>query len=106
MIQHGADLSLKDKQNHTAFSVCLNMDNAPLLEFLKDKVSLNKEPELLFAFNNKIFNVEYQRILEQLIQNDPPTMETINCLDEHGLTPFLSYIKAFTTNSDQLLVQI
>ncbi len=64
MISNNADLSLKDKKEHTAFSVCLKNDNAPLLEFLKDKVSLNKEPELLFAFKDKIFNVEYQRILE------------------------------------------
>ncbi len=92
LIQNGADLSLKDKSNHTAFSICLEKDNAPLLEFLKDKVSLNKEPDLLFAFKNKIFNVEYQRILEQLFANDPPTVETLNCLDPAGLTPFLAFI--------------
>lgn len=67
LIQSNADLSLKDKKEKTAFSVCLQMDNAPLLEFLKDKVSLNKEPELLFAFKDKIFNVEYQHILQSLI---------------------------------------
>ena len=82
------------------------MDNAPLLEFLKDKVSLNKDPELLFAFKDKIFNVEYQHILESLIKNDPPTKETMNCLDANGLTPFLAYIKSFTTLHDQLLVTI
>jgi hypothetical protein len=82
------------------------MDNAPLLEFLKDKVSLNKEPELLFAFKDKIFNVEYQHILQSLIKNDPPTKETMNTLDAHGLTPFLAYIKSFTSQHDQLLVQI
>lgn len=96
LIQNGADLSLKNKDNHTAFSLCLQMDNAPLLEFLKDKVSLNKEPDLLFAFNEKIFNVEYQHILESLIKNDPPTKETMNILDPNGLTPFLAYIKSFT----------
>ncbi len=59
LIQHEADLSLKDKEEKTPFSVCLDKDNAPLLEFLKDKVSINKTPELLFAFKDKIFNVEY-----------------------------------------------
>ena len=76
------------------------MDNAPLLEFLKDKVSLNKDPELLFAFKDKIFNVEYQHILESLIKNDPPTKETMNCLDTLGHTPFLAYIKSFTQMHD------
>ena len=84
MIQHGADLSLKDKQEKTPFSLCLDRDNAPLLEFLKDKVSINKTPELFFAFKDKIFNVEYQQILESLLKNDPPTKETINCLDALG----------------------
>lgn len=106
LISNNADLSLKDKKEHTAFSVCLKNDNAPLLEFLKDKVSLNREPELLFAFKDKIFNVEYQHILEQLIKNDPPTKETINCLDAQGLTPFLAYVQSFTKNYDPLLVII
>jgi hypothetical protein len=106
LIQNNADLSLKDKLERTPFSLCLQMDNAPLLEFLKDKVSLNKDPELLFAFKDKIFNVEYQHILESLIKNDAPTKETLNCLDANGLTPFLAYIKAFTTNHDGLLVTI
>ena len=97
LIQNNADLSLKDKLERTPFSLCMQMDNAPLLEFLKDKVSLNKDPELLFAFKDKIFNVEYQHILESLIKNDPPTKETMNCLDTNGLTPFLAYIKSFTT---------
>ena len=81
LIQNGADLSLKDKAENTPFSICLDGDNAPLLEFLKDKVSINKTPELLFAFKDKIFNVEYQNILQQLFKNDPPTKETMNCLD-------------------------
>lgn len=85
-------MSLKDKLNRTAFSVCLDNDNAPLLEFLKDKVSINKDPGLFFAFENKIFNVEYQKILESLVQNDLPLPETINALDANGMTPFLAYI--------------
>jgi ankyrin repeat protein len=106
LIQNNADLSLKDKEEKTPFSVCLDRDNAPLLEFLKDKVSINKTPELLFAFKDKIFNVEYQHILESLLKNDPPTPETINCLDQSGLTPFLAFIRSFTTNHDKLFVTI
>lgn len=95
LIQYGADLTIKDNQKRTPFTICLDADNAPLLEFLKDKVSINKEPDLFFSFNSKIFNVHYQKILERLILNDPPSKETINCLDEEGLTPFLRYIKQF-----------
>lgn len=59
MIQNGADLTMKDNHKKTPFSVCLDNDNAGLLEFLQDKVSINNEPELLFAFKDKIFNVAY-----------------------------------------------
>jgi hypothetical protein len=106
LISNGAELSAKDKEHRTPFAVCLERDNAPLLEFLKDKVSINNEPELFFAFKNKIFNVEYQRILEQLLQNEAPTKETINFLDKNGLTPFLAYVEAFCQHHDQLLTTI
>ena len=106
LIQNGANLSIKDKAHRTAFSVCLERDNAPLLEFLKDKVSINNEPELFFAFKDKIFNVEYQQILESLIKNEPPTKETINTLDENGKTPFLVYIQSFTAKHDEMLTNI
>jgi S-adenosylmethionine:tRNA-ribosyltransferase-isomerase (queuine synthetase) len=94
---------LKDKRNKTAFTICLQQDNAPLLEFLKDKVSINNEPELLFAFEDKILNVEYQRILESLIQNELPTPKTMNYLNSEGYTPFLAYVDSFTRNHDKLL---
>jgi hypothetical protein len=106
LIQNGADLSLKDKSESTPFSICLDKDNAPLLEFLKDKVSINKTPELLFAFKDKIFNVEYQTILQQLFKNDPPTKETMNCLDQSGMTPFLAFVRSFSHHHDNLLVTI
>jgi len=84
---------MKDNQKKTPFTICLEKDNAPLLEILKDRVSINKEPELLFAFKDKIFNIEYQKILERLILNDPPLKETINTLDNEGFTPFLRFVK-------------
>ena len=106
LIAKGADLSLKDKQEQTAFSVCLDRDNAPLLEFLKDKVSINREPQLFFAFRDKLFNVEYQQILQSLLKNEAPTKETINCLDGNGLTPFLAYIQSFERSHDGILITI
>lgn len=82
LIQHNADLTIKDNMKRTPFTICLDSDNAPLLEFLKDKVSINKEPDLFFAFKDKIFNVAYQKILERLMLNDPPTSDTINTYDD------------------------
>ena len=98
LIQFGADLTAKDNLKRTPFSICLDTDNAPLLEFLKDRVSINREPELFFAFKDKIFNIEYQKILERLILNDPPLKDTINVFDEEGFTPFLRFMKSFSDN--------
>ena len=106
MIQHGADLTIKDNQKRTPFTICLNNDNAPLLDFLKDKVSLNREPELLFAFKDKIFDMRYQRILERIILNDPPLKETINFLDDNGFTPFLTFLKSFIEKQAELNLKI
>ena len=95
MINNQADLTLKDTDGNTPFALCLANDNAPLLELLQDKVSINKEPELLFAFSKKIFNVSYQKILLKLLRNEKPTKETLNVLNSEGLTPFLRYIQEF-----------
>jgi hypothetical protein len=34
LIESNADLALKDNKEHTPFALCLNNDNAPLLELL------------------------------------------------------------------------
>jgi len=36
-------MSAKDKNNKTAFSLCLELDNAPVMEVLISKVSLNDD---------------------------------------------------------------
>lgn len=79
------------------------MNNAPILKFLQNKVSLNKEPDLFFAFASKIFDIEFQKIFFSLMKNDVPTKETMNCLDKEGFTPFLKYIDSFTQQYPTLL---
>ena len=54
---------MKDKNEQTPFSICLSTDNSPILKLLMNKVSLNKDHDLFFSFANRIFNVEYQKIL-------------------------------------------
>ena len=78
------------------------MSNISLLEKLLDNISLNKDPNILHSFKDKILNVKYQQILMRLFQNDPPSRETLNVLNDKGLTPFLAYIEFFTVQHDQL----
>ena len=89
LIDANADLSIKNSQGKTPFTLCLDNDNPSLLNLLKKKISLNLEPTIFFAFAPKIFNIQFQKILLQIIENDPPTVETMNVLDSQGLTPFL-----------------
>jgi ankyrin repeat protein len=96
LIENKADLNLKDNLGRSPFYLCFETENFPLLELLMGKVSINKDPDLFFAFKDKIINVEYQVILESLIKNDPPSKEAMNCLDDNGFSPFLAYIKTFT----------
>lgn len=39
-----------------------------------------------------ILNKKYQLILREVIENEAPKIESINILDDIGMTPFLAYI--------------
>lgn len=41
-----------------------------------------------------------------LFKNDQPTKDTVNYLDDEGLTPFLSYIYEFSTEYNDLIQKI
>ena len=92
LLAHKASLTLVDSKKNTAFSICLEKDNIDLLEKLISGLSLNSNPHLLHSLKSKILNVKYQTILSRLLANDKVSKETINNLDDLGLTPFLTYI--------------
>jgi len=74
----------------------LARDNIDLLEKLIADVSLNKDQSLMHELGPKILNCKYQVILKKLFDNDPPSEETMNFLNDYGLTPFLNFVKCFT----------
>jgi hypothetical protein len=57
---------------------------------------------ILHSFKTKILNVRYQEILKKIIENDPPSKETMNILDELGLTPFLTFVEYFCSYVNNL----
>jgi len=73
----------------------MEKENIKLLEKLISGLSLNSNPQILHSFKNKILNVQYQEILKTLLKNDPPTVETMNALDDLGLSPFLNFVEYF-----------
>lgn len=77
-------------------------DNIKLIEKLINGLSLNSNPKILHTFKEKILNVQYQGILKKLLKNDPPTKETMNALDDIGLTPFLAFIEYFCSRFTSL----
>ena len=98
MLSHNASLDHADHGKRIPFTLALERDNIDLLQKLIDNVSLNKQAELLHALAPKILNTGYQAILKQLMTNEEPTIETMNSLDENGLTPFLAYIEKFCSS--------
>jgi ankyrin repeat protein len=98
LLSKGADLTMKDDQERTPFALCLEKENIDLLSKLIENVSLNKQSEILHAFTSQILNIKYQEILLELLKNDKPTKETMNVLDNQGLSPFLAYIDRFVNN--------
>ncbi len=102
LLDNGAKLTLVDSNKNTPFSICLENENIQLLEKLITGLSLNSNPQLLHSLKSKILNVKYQGILKQLLANDPPTKETMNVLDDLGLTPFLNYIEYFCSRFTSL----
>ena len=73
----------------------MDKENIKLLEKLISGLSLNSNPKILHSFKDKILNVQYQEILMTLLKNDPPTVETMNSLDDLGLSPFLNFVEYF-----------
>lgn len=63
---------------------------------------MNSNPQLLHSLKSKILNVKYQAVLKKLLVNDPPSKETMNVLDDLGLTPFLNYIEYFCSRFTSL----
>jgi ankyrin repeat protein len=97
LLANNASRSVMDSKKRTPFALCLERDNIELLNKLMESVSLNNDPGILHTLASKILNKKYQEILHHLIQNDLPSEQTINVLDDEGFTPFLAYIKDFCT---------
>jgi hypothetical protein len=82
------------------------MDNVPLLEKLAAEISVDSHPALLHSLTTKILNKRYQELLHSILKNKPPSKESINVLDERGLSPFLAYVEHFCSRYASLRAEI
>ncbi len=82
------------------------MDNVPLLEKLVADISVDSDPQLLHSLTTKILNKRYQELLFSILRNKPPSKESMNVLDERGLTPFLAYVEYFCSRYASLRAEI
>lgn len=78
----------------------------PLLEKLVAEISVDSDPTLLHSLANKILNKKYQDVLHSILKNKPPKKDSMNSLDEQGLTPFLAYIEYFCSKYSSLRQEI
>jgi len=65
------------------------------VKVLVEKVSINDQPKLLFAFADHVMSIEFQEILMGILKKGSPTKETMNLENDHGFTPFLVFIDRF-----------
>lgn len=102
LLARGADRTIKDKKEETPFVVALGVDNAPMVRRLMQGISINEDPQLMHSLASKIMQVKYQEILIDLLNQEIPTAEALNVLDDQGFTPLLLYIRKMTESYDGL----
>ena len=106
LIDKGISIDAVDEDKKTAFERALEQNAVNILPLLTANVSLNRTPMLLHRFTKKIFDDRYRSILKGLIEAEPISKEVINCLDEKGFTPFLTFVKAFVDERSFLYQKI
>lgn len=50
LIDKGLELNIKDQNGKTAFSICFEENNTPILDVFLSKISLNDDPTIFFSF--------------------------------------------------------
>jgi ankyrin repeat protein len=96
LLSKGADLTLQNDSEKTPFEIALELGNINVLERFSKNVSLNKAPQILHVFSDRVFDQRFSEILVNLLNQERDLeMKTINVLDKHGFTPFLNFIKQF-----------
>jgi hypothetical protein len=82
LLARGADRTAKDKNGETPFVSALNVDNAAMVRRLMRGISINEDPQLMHSLAPKIMQVKYQEILIELLNQEIPTPEALNVLDD------------------------
>lgn len=70
LLSRGADLSQQNDSEKTPFEIALELGNINVLEKFSSKVSLNKAPQILHVFADRIFDQRFSEILVNLLNQE------------------------------------
>jgi ankyrin repeat protein len=100
LLENGADLTAKCKQDKTPFSYALGRSKIAVLDLLSDRVKLSENLQLLHDFRSYIFHESYLAIFYKLLKRDEANLKAqdYNTLDATGFSVFLNYIRSWTQN--------
>jgi len=108
LLANGANLSAKNNNEQTPFSIALNGSRIKILDLLSDSVKISKNVQLLHDFKNFIFDERYLSILYKLLKRDEGLMSAadFNLLDNTGFSVFLAYIRSWTQNYSSIYSKV
>jgi ankyrin repeat protein len=93
LLSYKANSELLNEKNETAFSISMQNKNFRMIDLLKMKLSFNRNPKLFIQFNSNIWREDYQKIIIQICDKDPPTKETMNTIVQDGHSPFTLFMQ-------------
>ena len=98
LLDQGADLTKKNKDEKTPFSIALSGNRINILDMLTDTVKISDDLMLLHHFKSHIFDERYLVILQKLLQREESNLKAddFNTLDHQGFNVFLAYIQSWT----------
>ena len=105
LIDNGAPLKQLNEEKETPFALALENRNVKIVPILADQIKISESPQILFDFKERIFDDRYKNVLVDLLNKETQntlTPEIMNNLDAEGFTPFLSFVKIFVAQRDDL----
>lgn len=100
LIQYKGNLNALTNEGDTPFSIALKQNEISVLHKFVENVKLSENPKLFHNFTSHILDQRYYSLLIQLIEKEKYSSAVANVLNKDGFTPFLAYIKHFTSQVD------
>lgn len=107
LLNAGANVSIKAKDGKSPFSLAFEHGLAELLRLFGGSVDLNEDPTLFFAISGvNLLRIKTHDLLIECMNQKRLEDETINYVNDQGMTPLLYYLNEFCLIQRPILVTI